>query len=392
MKFSDHIAGILGTGSDGWDIYHKAQAMIAAGQPVTDLTIGEHDTGTAAVILEAMHRSALAGHTGYTDVAGVPAMRQAVAERLERMTGVATGPQNVAITAGGQMALFFAHQLVCNPGDRALFIDPYYTTYPGVIRAARAVPCPVLAHAEAGFQPRGADIDAAASGATSLLINTPNNPTGAVYSRQTIGEIADVVLARDLWLLSDEVYDSQVWQGAHISPRSLPQLRSRTLVIGSLSKSHAMTGSRLGWLAGPAEAIEHVHNLATHSSFGVAGYIQDAGIYALGLGADFEAKVSAPFRRRALITERLLAKQSLQCAAAIQGAMYALLDIRATGLSASAFAMQLLENEHIAVLPAESFGKAAAGHVRLAMTVPDAEYEAALVRIFHFVNNFKKDG
>ena len=147
-----------------------------------------------------------------------------------------TTPENILVTPGGQSALYSAHSAVCDEGDTALYIDPYYATYPGTIRGIGATPQSIAAHPEAGFQPRAADIAAHAKGATSLLINSPNNPTGAVYSRATLQGIADVCIEHDLWLISDEVYDTQVWQGTHISPRSLDGMAERTLVVGSMSK------------------------------------------------------------------------------------------------------------------------------------------------------------
>ncbi len=262
MKVSDRIAGLTGGGPDGWDIYRKSRRMIAQGVPVTELTIGEHDVRTDPSILEAMRASAAGGHTGYAALPGTDALRSAVAARIEARTGVPTSRANVVITPGGQAALFAAHVVACDPGDRALFIDPYYATYPGTIRAAGAVAAPVTAEAERDFRPDPAAIEAALP-ARSILINSPNNPTGVVYDRATLEGIGEVARAHDLWVISDEVYDTQIWEGSHLSPRALPGLADRTLVVGSLSKSHAMTGSRLGWLAGPEEAIAHAINLTT---------------------------------------------------------------------------------------------------------------------------------
>jgi arginine:pyruvate transaminase len=182
-------------------------------------------------------------------------------------------------------------------------------------------------------------------------------------------------------VISDEVYDSQVWEGRHLSPRALPGMEARTLVVGSLSKSHAMTGSRLGWVVGPAEAVELLWDLSTVSNYGIPGFIQDAGVFALAQGPDYEARIAAPFQRRREITQRLLGGQNVVRAAPQRGAMYAMLDVRATGLSGEGFALQLLDEERIAVLPGESFGSAGAGHVRLAMTVADEVYEDALRRV-----------
>ncbi len=220
--------------------------------------------------------------------------------------------------------------------------------------------------------------------AKSLLINTPNNPTGAVYGAETLAGIADVCRDHDLWLISDEVYDTQVWEGAHISPRSLPDITDRTLVVGSMSKSHAMTGSRVGWICGPEAAIEHLINLATHTTYGVPGYIQDAALFALNEGLTLEQEVAAPFQRRRQITEDVLAGQNIVRASPTQGAMYAMLDVRATGMSGFDFANALLDTHAIATMPGESFGTAAAGHIRVAMTIDDAQYKAALLTLLEF--------
>ena len=384
MTLSHRISNVTGGGSDGWDVFYRARAMVAAGLPVTELTIGEHDIRTAPVILQEMMRAAEAGHTGYAAVPGTPDLRDAVARRIERMTGVPTGRDNVVITPGGQSALFAAHLAAGDPGDRALYIDPYYATYPGTLRALGLVPCPVPAHPENGFQPERSDLAPVATGAASLLINTPNNPTGAVYSRATLEMIAQIVTEEDLWLISDEVYDSQVWDGTHLSPRALPGMADRTLVVGSMSKSHAMTGSRVGWICGPEAAIAALANLSTHTTYGVPGYIQDAATFALGQGSEMEQEVAAPFGRRRDRALELLGRQNVVKAAPPQGAMYMMLDIRATGLSGEGFANALLDDHLIAVMPGESFGRAAAGHIRVAMTVEDTRFAAALETLLSF--------
>jgi len=368
MQASNRISGLLGGGDDGWGVFLRARQMIAAGTPVTELTIGEHDIRTAAPILQDMHRAAMAGHTGYAAVPGIDALRDAVAARVTARTGVATTRDNVAITPGGQSALFASHAAVCDPGDTALYIDPYYATYPGTLRGVSAIPRAVPSHAAHAFQPQPADIAAQAKGARSLLINSPNNPTGVVYSRQTLQGIADLCIQHDLWLISDEVYDTQVWEGTHISPRALPDMAERTLVVGSMSKSHAMTGSRCGWIVGPEDIIEHLINLATHTTYGVPGFIQEAAVFALAQGETMEEEIAAPFRRRRALAQQVLAGQNAVGLVPAQGAMYLMLDIRSTGLSGEAFANALLDAHHIAVMPGESFGQTAAGHVRVAMT------------------------
>ena len=386
MQLSSRITGLLGGGSDGWGVFLRARQMIADGTDVTELTIGEHDIRTAAPILQDMHRAALAGHTGYAAIPGTTDLRDAVAARLQERTGVPTTRDNVLITPGGQSALFAAHMATCNPGDTALYIDPYYATYPGTIRGVSALPHAVLASADDAFQPRPDAIAAAAkqTGATSLLVNSPNNPTGVVYSRETLEGIAQVCRDHNMWLISDEVYDTQVWEGEHLSPRALDGMADHTLVVGSMSKSHAMTGSRCGWIVGPVDAIEHLTNLATHTTYGVPGYIQDAALFALNQGVAFETEISAPFQRRRLLAQDILARQNAVSLVPAQGAMYVMLDIRSTGMTGEDFAYALLEKHRIAVMPGESFGEAAAGHIRVAMTIEDTRFAQALATLCDF--------
>ncbi|NRB35018.1 MAG: pyridoxal phosphate-dependent aminotransferase, partial [Rhodobacteraceae bacterium] len=336
------------------------------------------DISTHPSILEAMHASAMGGHTGYALMSGTDSLRDAVAARVTERTGQPTSRDNVLITPGGQSALFASHHAALDVDDRAVFIDPHYTTYPGTIRALGGVPVPVQAYPEDGFQPRAADLARAADGARSMLINSPNNPTGALYTRDTLDGIAQVCRDKDLWLISDEVYDTQVWDGAHISPRTLPDMAERTLVVGSMSKSHAMTGSRCGWVVGPAEAIDNMVHLATNTTYGVPGYIQDAAVFALAQGESLEAEISTPFRRRRDIARRIIESQNIVTMIPSGGAMYVMLDLRATGMSGEDFANHLLDTHKIAVMPGESFGKAAAGHVRVAMTVADDAFATAL--------------
>lgn len=387
---SHRITNLNGDGSDGWDVFYRARAMIDAGTPVTELTIGEHDIRTDPSILKAMYDSAVGGHTGYAIVPGISALRDEVAARVETQSGVPTRRENVLITPGGQAALFAAHMAVCGPGDAALYIDPYYATYPGVVRSAGAVPRAVPTRSSQGFLPQRDVLEAACDNAASLLINTPNNPTGAVYPHDTLAGITDVVTARDMWLISDEVYDTQVWEGAHLSPRALPGMAERTLVIGSMSKSHAMTGSRIGWIVGPEEVITCLIDLATNTTYGVPGYIQDAALFGLRAGAELETQVAAPFLRRRAIAARVLSGQKAVRMIPAQGAMYVMLDLRATGMSGEDFAFALLDAHHIAVMPGESFGESAAGHVRVAMTLEDSRFEAALRTLCDFATGLAK--
>jgi arginine:pyruvate transaminase len=384
MKLSNRIINITQGGGDGWGVFIKARAMKDAGEDVVELTIGEHDIKTEEPILAAMYDSALAGNTGYAAVPGMQSLREAIAERVQKRTGVETTFENILVMPGGQSALFASHIALLDAGETALYLDPYYATYPGTLRAAGAIDQPIQTLPENDFQPTRAELEAHASGAKSLLMNSPNNPSGVIYSRETVEMICDVARKHDLWLISDEVYDTQIWAGEHLTPRAQPDMAERTLVIGSMSKSHAMTGSRVGWIVAPKDVITKLIDLSTCTTYGVPGYIQAAALFALQQGDPLEERVGEVFRRR-----RALAQEALQGVNAIRsvpssGAMYLMLDIRATGMTGEEFALALLDAELIAVMPGESFGRAAAGHVRVAMTVEDSRFVDALKRLAAF--------
>ena len=387
MQLSKRIQQITTDGSDGWEILYKSRAMIAKGQDVLELTIGEHDIRTDPKILAAMHQSALGGHTGYASVPGTPELRRAVAARVQDRTGVPTNHKNVLITPGGQAGLFAAILCATDPGDGVVHLDPYYATYPTSIRAASCVPMPIKTGPENDFQPSAADLNSCRDGACAFLMNSPNNPTGTVYSAATMEAIAGYVQRNELTLISDEVYDTQIWSGAHVSPRALPNMAQRTIVIGSMSKSHAMTGSRIGWVIAPEEAIENMIDLATNTTYGVAGFVQDAALFALSQGEAFEDEIAAPFKRRREIALTILQGFPNIPMIVPRGGMYLMLDMRKTGLSGIEFANRLLDERSIAVMPGESFGHSAAGHIRVAMTISDDRFGDALLGLCEFAES-----
>ena len=387
MKPSNRISSITNGGSDGWEIFYKARQMVSSGIDVIELSIGEHDIGTDPAILKSMNKAALNGHTGYALVPGLEDLRSLVANRTEKKTGIRTTLENVIITPGGQSALFAAHMAVLDKGETASYIDPFYATYPTTIRSVGAIEKRIVTRAENYFQPTFEQLDSATKKTKSLLINSPNNPTGMVYNEATIKSICDVAKKNNLWIISDEVYDTQIWAGKHISPREIENMTERTLVVGSLSKSHAMTGSRLGWLLGPKEIIAKAIDLATNMTYGVPGFIQHAGIFALEQGKEFEEKISSPFNRRRKLALDILKDFPNLNHIPPQGGMYVMLNIRNTGMSGTSFAHKLLDTEKIAVMPGESFGEAASGHIRISLTLADKKFEETFRRICKFASH-----
>ena len=379
---STRIRTLVPEGGDGWEIHYRATKMRAAGQPVTMLSVGDHDVPTSAPILGAMKASMDAGNLGYTATPGSTALRRAIAGRVAARTGVPAGPENVLVTTGGQGALFASMMAALDPGDACIVLDPFYVSFCVTVRAASADPIVVSTRPEDGFQPDAAAIEAALTPRTrAILINTPNNPSGAVYAPERMKAVADLCVRRDLWLISDELYDSQVHDGEHLSPRALPGMAERTFVVGSMSKGFAMTGARVGWAVAPEAAIARMADLALATTYGLPGFIQDAALHALTECAAEEAEVAARYRRRRDIALAALGNGGVLGVVPPRGGMYVMLDVRGTALDGIAFARRLLEEEAIAVMPGESFGRAAAGHVRIAMTVPDDELGHAMARI-----------
>ncbi|MGB0412095.1 MAG: pyridoxal phosphate-dependent aminotransferase [Pikeienuella sp.] len=392
MKLSERLINLNGEpgADDGWAVYYEARRMMEAGEHITMLSIGEHDQVTAPFILDAMDASARGGNTGYAYIQGQPGLRAAVAERVTAMTGTAADVENVTITTGGQAALFACMSATLDPGDTCCIVDPYYATYPSTVRGVGGHVATVRANPDRGFQLDADELMASTKGAKALLINTPHNPTGAVYSRETLETIAEVCRTRDLWLISDEVYDSQVHEGAHLSPRSLPGMAERTMIVGSMSKSHVMTGFRLGWVVADRPVILGLRDLANATTYGVPGFIQQAAETALRDGDEEQANVGARYKRRRDIAVDVLGGSNVLRVSPPDGAMYVMVDLRGLGVSGEAFALRLLAEEKIAVMPGESFGTVAAGFVRIALTIADDELADALKRLRRFAEGFRK--
>lgn len=384
---SDRIRGIVPGDADGWEVYMRARKMRAKGLPVVMLSIGDHDIPTDPAILDAMDQSARSGNLGYAPIPGSRPLREAIAERVTARGGAPASADNVMVTCGGQGALYAAMTAALNPGDSCVVLDPYYASFAMTVRGAAGVPIIVPTHADDGFQPDAAAIEAALTPQTrAILINSPNNPTGAVYARDRLEAVADLARRCDLWVISDELYDSQVHDGTHLSIRDLPDMAERTFQVGSMSKGFAMTGSRLGWVVAPEFPVVCMIDLAGTTTYGLPGFIQDAALFALTELTGSEAEIAARYRRRRDIAVDVLTGANHVGFVPPEGGMYVMLDIRPTGLSGDEFAERLLDDELIGVMPGESFGAAAAGHIRVAMTVSDEELRDALTRIVSFAD------
>lgn len=385
---SSRVSGITPSGKDGWEVHFDALTRHQAGEPIIMLSVGDHDFHTPAGTVDACVRELRAGHHHYTHLPGLPRLREAMAKVTTACTSVPTAPEQVLSTPGGQAALFAAALATTDPGDHAIIVAPYYATYPPTFRAAQVDISIVEARAEDGFQPDAAAIEAAVRPNTrSILINTPNNPTGAVYARATLEAIADVCRRHDLWLISDEVYWTIAGGREHLSPRALPGMAERTLVVNSMSKSHGMTGWRIGWLAGPQDFIDTVISLNLVSTYGLPDFVSRAAIDALENGhgvADIAARYAA---RRDVFLDAVRGMNGVTVRGS-EGGMYVMLDVSALEPDCEAFAWALLEAEKVAVMPGGSFGDAAKGHIRISLCQPEDVLREAASRIARFAGSY----
>jgi len=389
-KLSTRITGIMPSGKDGWEVHFAALTRKQAGEDILMLSVGDHDFDTPEGTVAAGIKALQEGHHHYIQLAGLPRLRKALARLSSECTGLQTLADEVIVTQGGQGALFGACQATLDPGDHAIIIAPFYATYPGTIRAAGATFTEVVARSDNGFEPAPEDIEAAIRPETRmLLMNSPNNPTGTVYSRRTIEAIADICRRHDLWLVSDEVYWTLAAGREHISPRALPGMKERTLVVNSLSKSHGMTGWRLGWLTAPEPVIRKLVDLNIVSSYGIADFVSHAAVEAVEQHHGVEEIATRYKARRKIFMDALADAENIVIRGS-EGAMYVMLDVSAIEPDAETFAWALLDAENVAAMPGTSFGDAAQGHLRFSMCQEEHLLETAAQRVRRFAANYTK--
>ncbi|AZL69014.1 MULTISPECIES: pyridoxal phosphate-dependent aminotransferase [Pseudomonas] len=382
MRFSSLTQRIAGDGAAAWEIHYRALAMLEQGRDVLLLSVGDPDFDTPAPIVQAAMDSLQAGNTHYADVRGKRSLREAIARRHQQRSGQAVTADQVTVLAGAQCALFCVAQCVLEPGDEVIVAEPMYVTYEAVFGACGAKVVPVPVRPEHGFRVQPEDVAARITPRTrALALNSPHNPSGASLPRSTWEALAELCIAHDLWLISDEVYSELLFDGEHISPGSLPGMAERTATLNSLSKSHAMTGWRMGWVVGSPALAGHLENLALCMLYGSPDFIQDAAVAALEQPLpELEAMREAYRQRRDLVCACLADCPGVR-ALKPDGGMFVMVDIRETGLSAQEFSNRLLDLHGVSVLAGEAFGPSAAGHIRLGLVLGAEPLREACRRI-----------
>jgi arginine:pyruvate transaminase len=383
MRHTAITKRLAGLGGAKWEIHIRAKALVAQGRDIIGLTIGEPDVRTPVALVDAAADAMRRGRTGYSDGRGEAGLRAALAERYSRSTGRDIATDQVLCFPGTQTALFAVLMGVAEEGCEVLVGDPMYATYEGVIRASGADMVAVPLRPENGFRIDAADIAARITPRTSaILLTTPHNPTGAILTGADIDAIGRLAIEHDLWIVSDEVYEDLVFdKSAFSSPLSKPDLADRAIVVSSISKSHAAPGFRSGWCIGPAAFTKALLALSETMLFGNQPFIADMTEQAVREGSSVAPGMRQRFAARAETLHRRLSAESPLKVHRPQAGMFAMIDVSATGLSGYDYALHLLEHGGVAVMPGASFGTTLNTWVRVALTVGDADLDAACDRI-----------
>ena len=382
MRYSALTQRIAGDGAAAWKIHDRALELREQGVDVLLLSIGDPDFDTPLPIVHAAIDSLLAGDTHYSDVRGTRTLRSSIASRHQRRSGQEVDADHVIVLPGAQCAVYSVAQCLLNPGDEVIVAEPMYVTYEGVFGACGASVVPVAVCPENGFRVEPADVAALITDKTrAILLNSPNNPSGASLSLKSWQALAALCVRHDLWLISDEVYSDLLYEGEHISPASLPGMAERTATLNSLSKSHAMTGWRVGWMIGPKPLADHVMHLSLCMLFGIPDFVQNAAQVALDKDLPEVALMREEYRqRRDLVCAKLSGCPGIRPIKP-DGGMFVMVDVRQTGLAAQDFAERLLEEYGVSVLAGEAFGPSAAGHIRIGLVVDQVRLADACQRI-----------
>ena len=360
---------------------------IAASMPeVISLGVGEPDFPTPAPIAKAAFESIYQKPIGYTANSGLIELREALSAHLERLYKVSYNPKDeILITVGVSEALKCVFTALCNDGDEIIVPNPCFVAYEPEIIFAGGVPVAVECFAENDFEPLAADIRAAITDKTkAIFIGFPNNPTGAVLTKENAMEIAKIAEENDLLVISDEIYDRLVYGAEHICFPALANAKERTILLGGFSKDYAMTGWRIGYICCNAELLEAFSKVHQYAVMSAPTISQFAALAALEIGEEFVLQMHAEYNRRRKLVVSTLNEIGLDCFEP-KGAFYAFPSVKKTGLSGDEFAERLLMEEKVAVISGASFGSSGTNHVRIAYCKSYEQIEIALERIRQFL-------
>lgn len=373
----------------------KAKALKAAGRPVISFAAGEPDFATPQHVVDAAVRAAQdPKNHRYTPATGLPELKQAIAEKTARESGITVDPAQVIVTNGGKQAVYQAFQTIVDAGDEVLLPAPYWTTYPEAIRLAGGVPVDVFAGSEQDYLVTVEQLEAARTPKTkALLFCSPSNPTGSVHTAEQTKAIGEWALEHGIWVISDEIYQDLVYDGVRFTGilDAVPALADTTILVNGVAKTYAMTGWRVGWFIGPTDAVKAASNLQSHLSSNVSNVSQRAAIAALTGPQEPVAAMREAFdRRRQAIVAGLNAIPGFVTPTP-QGAFYVYPDVTAllgrewagtTPTTTLELADLILEHAEVAVVPGEAFGPS--GYLRLSYALGDDDIAEGVARLARF--------
>jgi len=372
----------------------KAKALQAAGEDVCGFAAGEPDFDTPEHIKDGAIAALKAGKTKYAPTPGIPELRKAIVERYAAEYGLVATTDQVIVSPGGKFNCYLGVLATCSPGDEVIVPAPFWVSYPEMVKLAGAVPKFVLADDKTGFRLTPKMLEAAITPKTRLVIlNSPSNPTGAVYSRAELEAIVAVAVKHNLYILSDEMYEHLVYDGA--KPTCIATLsdaaKARTIVVAGFSKTYAMTGWRIGTTLAPAPIAKAISELQSQMTSNVTTFGQYGALAALKekekTAASLKTMIEAFDRRRKFLHAELNKISGVSCLLA-QGAFYLFPNISSFGLKDTDFCARLLEQEKVAAVPGSAFG--AEGYLRLSYATGDAIIQKGVTRLARFCASLKK--
>jgi aspartate/methionine/tyrosine aminotransferase len=370
------------TGEGALAVFSRAKELERQGRSIIHLELGEPDFHPPAPVVDAARDALAAGRDRYVAPRGLPALRDAIAAYLARTRKLDVAPEQVLVTPGCKMALALAMMAVIEPGDEVLYPDPGFPIYPSWLRGLGATPVAFRLLERNRFQPDPGEIAAKVTSRTrAIILNSPGNPTGTVYTDAVQRQIAELAARHDLWMLSDEIYARILFSGRYRSISALPGMAPRTILIDGFSKSFAMTGWRLGYAVAPVEVVDALDLLVLNTFTCAAEFTQVAAIEALRDSTHaVEAMVAEYRKRRDLFVAGLNRIPGFRCQAP-EGAFYAWVNVEDTGLSADKVASVLLEEAGVAGITGKAFGGEGGNYLRFSLASAAHLLEAALDRI-----------
>ena len=384
MKTSKLVERISGPASKAWEVGDRAFDLINHGKDIIHLGIGDPDFDTPSRVVSSLKSALQDNQTHYSPLAGESALRQEIAVHANVLYGDGVEMENVAVLPGAQAALFSSFLCITDADDEVIALEPTYATYPAVIQSGGAKLVTVKLDSKSGYQINIDDIKAAITSNTkAILINSPSNPSGAVFNQQDLNALATLCNDFGIWLVSDEVYWSLSYENKHASAYVQKETRGSVIVVNSLSKSHAMSGWRIGWVIAPAKIIDALTSLSQAQYFGVSQFVQLAAIEALKDSQSPKEFCDAFLSRRDAFVDGLKESNVLDFAVP-KGGMFLLIDVSKTGIDGKEFAERLLEEEEVAVVPGFGFGTSMKNTIRVGFLDDIPRLEEAALRMVRF--------